>query len=76
MKDKYGFDPEETTKIEDNPFWDCTDFSHPAWWRGEEYSYKMICKKINEWLDGKNLDGTASPELEKIKQRIILLKNV
>ena len=21
--------------VYDNPFWDGTDFAHPAWWRGE-----------------------------------------
>jgi len=51
MKDQHGFDPDQDYTAVDNPFWDCTDAAHPAWWRGEEYSIKMMIVLVNEWLD-------------------------
>lgn len=55
---------------------DATDFAHPAWWRGERYSYMMMCERVNEFLDGKGNQGTSHVELEAIKGRIqTLLKN-
>lgn len=54
----------------DDPESDSTEFAHPAWWRGERYSYVMMCERINEFLDGKGNQGTCHKELEEIKIRI------
>ena len=35
----------------DDPEFDATDFAHPAWWRGCDYSVEKIIKILNEILD-------------------------
>ena len=76
--DEQGFDPDQDYTKVDNPFWDCTDGAHPAWWRGEEYSIKMMIKKVNEWLDEPIDKLTAGsygyPDLQGLKERIIDLR--
>ena len=37
-------------KCWDDPQCDATDFAHPAWWRGEEWSCNMFCKMIDKIL--------------------------
>lgn len=54
----------------DNPEWDCTDGAHPAWWRGERYSYLKFCERVTEFLDGKGFAGKGHVEIERIKRRI------
>ena len=58
----------------DDPLTDSTDWAHPAWWRAEEYSYIMMCQRINEYLDGEGYEGTSHEELEVIKHRIRVLR--
>lgn len=69
-----GLDPDEDYTQRDNPFWDCTDGAHPAWWRGEEYGCKAIVRIVNKWLDTDTLDemmaGTSQPEIQALKERI------
>jgi hypothetical protein len=38
----------------DDPELDGTDFAHPAWWRGHEYTTDMFCRNVNKILDGKD----------------------
>ena len=59
----------------DDPDLDATDFAHPAWWRGNDYAYHMVCQKIAAVLDGKD-DGSGvinGSELETIRRRIMAL---
>lgn len=51
MKNEYGYDPDESYTVEDNPFWDGTDAAHPAWWRGSDYGYFMAMKLFKKKLD-------------------------
>lgn len=73
VADAQGFDPDDNYTAEDNPFWDCTDAAHPAWWRGEEYSAKAMVRLINRWLDKSSEEmmiGTNYAEIQALKERI------
>ncbi len=73
VEDAQGFDPDLDYTTRDNPFWDCTDGAHPAWWRGQEYGCKAIVRIVNEWLD-ETLDemmvGVSQPAIQALKERI------
>lgn len=74
MKDDTGYDPEEDILITDNPFWDCTDGAHPAWWRGCDYGIDKVIEIINDVLDGKNVDPTfSSKALTDLCSKIIMM---
>jgi hypothetical protein len=72
-ENEHGFDPDLNYTAEDNPFWDCTDGAHPAWWRGEEYGAAGMIRLVNRWLDAplEQLDiGTHRSEIQALKERI------
>lgn len=48
---------------------DCTDFAHPAWWRGSDYGVAGACERVNEFLDGK-LAGSMREPMQSLKDRI------
>mgnify|MGYP001572093977 CR=1 FL=1 len=56
----------------DNPFWDCTDGAHPAWWRGETRGFYAALEKINQFLDGDIdlINQTGNKQLCLILKRI------
>lgn len=50
----------------DCPDADCTDWAHPAWWRGHEHTTQVFCGLVNAILDGQdsqgeNVDGCQEP---------------
>jgi hypothetical protein len=57
--------------------WDATDAAHPAWWRGNDYAYEMVCAKIHKVLAGEDKGEGAfgGKELEDIRRRILKLMN-
>ena len=60
----------------DDPEADCTDFAHPAWWRGEKYGVREAVRKVNEILDGKDDGkGVCGDDLgqETLRQRLLEL---
>ena len=64
----------ETTLIPDNEEWDCTDFAHPAWWRGNDHGFASCVQRVNQILDGKDTDtkGVSNmPQLDKLRKRLI-----
>ena len=73
VENEQGFDPDLDYTAKDNPFWDCTDGAHPAWWRGQEYGCKATVRIVNKWLD-QTLDdmmkGASQPEIQALKERI------
>lgn len=57
----------------DNPEWDCTDFAHPAWWRGHDYTMDIVIKKITEILDGEDEvegDYSNANDWHKLRSRV------
>jgi len=78
VADEQGFDRDLDRTVVDNPFWDCTDGAHPAWWRGETYGVQGMIRLVNEWLD-KPLDddlmaGSHQANLQALKERILELR--
>lgn len=69
-KDEYGYDPNETTYLADNPFWDSTDSAHPAWWRGEEYASKMISIQISKIVLNEEIEDYRELR-KKLKDKFI-----
>jgi hypothetical protein len=47
--------PFDVSYSADDPIWDCTDFAHPAWWRGQEQCALRIAEIINEVIDEKRI---------------------
>jgi hypothetical protein len=75
--DAQGFDPELDYTAVDNPFWDCTDGAHPAWWRGEEWGVKSMVRLVHEWLDkplSELESGTHYEDVQALKERILDLR--
>lgn len=57
--------------VADDPVMDGTDFAHPAWWRGHEYSFTRSCKEINDILDGTKANvGTSVQPWQQLRQRL------
>lgn len=55
----------------DDPDMDGTDFAHPAWWRGHEYSFARSCKEVNDILDGTKANvGTSTQPWQQLRQRL------
>lgn len=72
-----GLDSEQDYTAVDNPFWDCTEGAHPAWWRGEEYGVRGMVKMVNKWLDEspeEMMRGASHNEIQALKQRICDLR--
>jgi hypothetical protein len=60
-----------TTAMADDPEMDCTDFAHPAWWRGYDYAAADAVREVNEILDGTGeLHGTCNEPWESLRQRL------
>ena len=59
----------------DDPETDCTDFAHPAWWRGNDHAYAMMCKELAELLDGKPLTGSCNQPWQGVRERIADLRD-
>jgi hypothetical protein len=57
--------------LKDDPEADCTDFAHPAWWRGVDYAHLQLVNGVNKILDGETVNaGTASQPWEALRQRL------
>ena len=62
--------------MEDDPEWDCTDFAHPAWWRGSDYTVAELASQVNEILDGKDdMSGYCQEPWQSARKRIFELKD-
>lgn len=87
MDNKQGFSTFDTVErvdamiqaekgiIVDNPDNDCTPYQHPAFLRGELRTIKVLCKEINDILDG-NIGFTGQsnvPELQALRERLVAL---
>ena len=58
----------------DDPECDGTDAAHPAWWRGEVHGTVMLCKIINDILDGNDKClGACREPWESTRKRILAL---
>lgn len=61
---------------EDDPEWDATDFAHPAWWRGSDYTVDQLASQVNEILDGKDdMSGYCQEPWQTSRKRIFELKS-
>ena len=73
LENEQGLDSDLDHTAKDNPFWDCTDGAHPAWWRGQEYGGKAVVRIVNKWLD-QTLDemiiGGYQLEIQALRERI------
>ena len=56
----------------DVPDTDCTDFAHPAWWRGHEHSTHTFCNVAMRVLDGdaKLMSGSTYQPWADTRQRL------
>ena len=53
---------------------DCTDFAHPAWWRGYDAATEMAMRAVKEILDGTGeLCGICNEPWESLRQRLARL---
>ncbi len=67
---------DEPNLIPDYPDADCTDFAHPAWWRGYDYAANSLIRYINDLLDRKvDEGGTMNSPMEELKRRLIALRD-
>lgn len=44
----------DAAAAKDHPELDATDGAHPAWWRGYDHAFAVVCQKVHEILDGKD----------------------
>lgn len=74
-RDAQGYDPDETVRIDDNPFWDATDAAHPAWWRGNDAGVQAVVERLTRTLDGGDTGSGVFgyPPLTKLRDRILRL---
>lgn len=64
-------------KAEDDPMADCTDFAHPAWWRGQEHAHLQFVTMVNRILDGEPASGGLSTmPWEALRQRLYDLRTL
>lgn len=73
MIDDQGFDPNMTTTVPDNEFWDGTDGAHPAWWRGQEWGSINVVKVLTKIIETGEHRGGLRGELEILAQKVLLL---
>lgn len=60
--------------LRDDPELDCTDFAHPAWWRGHDHTAAVFCAKVTEILNGKDEGkGFNHEPWHAVRQRLIAL---
>jgi len=65
-------------RLDDDPFYDGTDFAHAAWWRGNDAGVLSTVKALNEILDrAEGSEGNPGTfglkELQDLKNRLIVL---
>lgn len=60
----------KANRLWDDSEYDATDFAHPAFWRGEQWSCHMFCKIMNEVLDGAIPSGLMHEPLQSLRQKI------
>ena len=69
MENQYGYDEDLTRLQEDNPFWDCTDAAHPAWWRGHDYITEGYNRELSKILEIPERDWYfISKEIRRLKE--------
>lgn len=57
---------------QDNSENDCTDYAHPAWWRGYDCATAMAIQEVTEILDGDGtLNGTCNEPWESLRRRLV-----
>jgi len=49
---------------------DGTDYAHPSYWRGHEHAVIVLCKMVNDILDGKEPTGISKEPWESTRKRI------
>ena len=54
----------------DDPFWDGSDFAHPAWWRGNDQGVVVFCKEVNSILNGAPVQGFSSEPWQSLRKRL------
>ena len=54
----------------DDPELDATDSAHPAWWRGSDHTFHIMCDMVNKILDGKEPLGVSSEPWQKLRLRL------
>jgi hypothetical protein len=60
--------------LPDAPEVDATEFAHPAWWRGHEYSVLVMCGLVTEILDGRdNGSGANNEPWNSVRRRLLAL---
>jgi len=58
----------------DCPEADATDYAHPAWWRGHNYTVEVFCRMVNDIIDGKKSSkGISGEPWESTKRRLFAL---
>jgi len=58
---------------DDDPQWDATDFSHPAWWRGDDHGCAAVVRIVTAVLEGQQPGTYGNPDLTALCQRIAAL---
>lgn len=62
----------------DDPETDGTDFAHPAWWRGQDHTMKVVCQHILEILKNPavviNGGGRAAEPWHSVRLAIAVTK--
>ncbi len=65
-----------STLLPDDPEWDCTDFAHPAWWRGEQHGSLMVCLKVLELIKNGDTGGKFSdPRMNEMRDKIAAMRD-
>lgn len=60
--------------VPDFPENDCTDWAHPAWWRGHDQANRMMIQKINELIGIKRpMNKNTQLEWTLLKLRLSIL---
>lgn len=59
----------------DDPEMDASDFAHPAWWRGEDYTFKLVSFHINKILDGDPVGGVSNEPWQSLRLRLAKLRD-
>lgn len=62
--------PKPPSFIQDFPENDCTDFAHPAWWRGNDAGVAGAVRSIKDILDSKEIHGVCQQPLQGIRERV------
>lgn len=77
-KDRYGYDESQTYTKWDNPFFDGTDYAHPAWIRGYDKAADDLISYLLSILDSVppfKRPNHNDPALNELVDRLIDFKS-